>query len=101
MYLQPTSAAGANCEGRLHNTLKLCKRPVVRQCFHQGLLWSSARRGEVGSFELFADLLYVGIIDLLGNRAGEIATGEALLVYSITFCMAFKIWSDLTLVSNW
>ena len=87
-------------QNRVHEGLKFFKRPVVRQYFHQGLLWRSAKSGEVGTFELFTDLLYVGIIGILGDKAVELSNGKSLLEYCINFCMAFKIWSDLTLVSN-
>lgn len=88
-------------QNRHHEGIKFFKRPVIRQYFHKGLLWRSAQSGQVGTFELFADLLYVGIIGVLGDKAAEVATGKSLLEYTINFCMAFKIWNDLTLVTNW
>lgn len=42
--------------------IKFWKKPVVRQYFHKGLLWRASAIEEVASFELFVDLLYVGII---------------------------------------
>ncbi|OAP63445.1 hypothetical protein AYL99_02672 [Fonsecaea erecta] len=88
-------------QSRVVDGMKFFRRPVIRQYFHKGLLWRSARSGEVGTFELFADLLYVGIIGIIGDKAAEDPTGKAFLVYAINFTMAFKIWNDLTLVSNW
>ncbi|OAG40414.1 hypothetical protein AYO21_05314 [Fonsecaea monophora] len=88
-------------QSRVVEGTKFFKRPVIRQYFHKGLLWRSARSGEVGTFELFADLLYVGIIGIIGDKASEDPTGKSFLVYAINFTMAFKIWNDLTLVSNW
>ncbi|ETI25999.1 hypothetical protein G647_02776 [Cladophialophora carrionii CBS 160.54] len=88
-------------QSRLTDGLKFFKRPVIRQYFHKGLLWRSSRSGEVGTFELFADLLYVGIIGIIGDKAAEDPTGKSFLLYAINFTMAFKIWNDLTLVANW
>jgi hypothetical protein len=88
-------------QNRNHEGIKFFKRPVIRQHMHKGLLWRSAQSGQVGTFELLADLIYVGIIGVLGDKAAEVATGRSLLEYTINFCMAFKIWNDLTLVTNW
>lgn len=104
----PSSTSGASTDAlldkhksRIVDGLKFFKRPVIRQYFHKGLLWRSARSGEVGTFELFADLLYVGIIGIIGDKAAEDPTGKSFLLYTINFTMAFKIWNDLTLVANW
>ncbi|KAJ9604528.1 hypothetical protein H2200_010641 [Cladophialophora chaetospira] len=77
------------------------KRPAVRQYFHKGLLWRSSRAGEVGSFELFVDLVYVGVIDIVGERAAEHPDGLSLLQFTIIFCIAWKIWADLTMWINY
>jgi low temperature requirement protein LtrA len=81
--------------------LKFWKRPVVRQYFHKGLLWRSGRSGEVASFELFIDLLYVGVIDIIGEKTIHHPTGKSLLEFIITFTIGWKIWSDITMVVNW
>ena len=73
----------------------------MRQYFHKGLLWRSARSGEVASFELFIDLLYVGVIDHMGEKAIHHITGKSILEYVIIFSIGWKIWSDLTMVVNW
>jgi low temperature requirement protein LtrA len=73
----------------------------VRQYFHKGLLWRASSKEEVGSFELFVDLLYVGIIGVVGDVAAEHATGDAFLKFSIIFIIGWKIWSDLTLIVSW
>ncbi|KAI9803941.1 MAG: hypothetical protein M1833_000222 [Piccolia ochrophora] len=77
------------------------KRPVMRQYFHKGLLWRASETEEVAFFELFVDLLYVGIIAINGDTASEHPTGESLLRFVITFIMSWKIWSDLTLIVSW
>lgn len=61
--------------------LRLFKLPVVRQYFHKGILWRASGCKEVSSFELFVDLLYVGIIAINGDAAAEDPTGFALLKF--------------------
>jgi len=61
--------------------LKLFKVPVVRQYFHKGILWRASTSEEVRSFELFVDLLYVGIIAINGDAAAEHPTGYSLLKF--------------------
>ncbi|KAI9670122.1 MAG: hypothetical protein M1817_004459 [Caeruleum heppii] len=75
--------------------------PVVRQYFHKGLLWRASSSEEVASFELFVDLLYVGIIAVIGDTASEHPTGGTLLDFVIAFILSWKIWSDLTLITSW
>ncbi|TVY12845.1 hypothetical protein LARI1_G008847, partial [Lachnellula arida] len=75
--------------------------PTVRQYFHKGLLWRASENTDVASFELFVDLLYVGIIAINGDHAAESPTGYELLRFSITFIMSWKIWSDLALIISW
>jgi low temperature requirement protein LtrA len=81
--------------------LKFWKRPVVRQYFHKGLLWRSKESGKVASFELFIDLLYVGIIGLLGDTASENATAPSLLHFTITYVMGWRMWADIATLINW
>lgn len=81
--------------------LKLFKVPVVRQYFHRGTLWRSAGAEEVQSFELFLDLLYVGIIAINGDATSEEPTAKSFLQFIITFTLSWKIWNDTTLVVSW
>ena len=87
----------------LHNgqALKFIRKPVVRQYFHKGLLWRASETEEVQSFELFVDLLYVGIVAIVGDTAAENPTGLGLLRFAITFAIGWKMWTDLTLVISW
>ena len=73
----------------------------MRQYFHKGLLWRSSKHGEVASFELFLDLVYVGVIDIIGERAVEHPDGLSFLHFVIVFSIGWKIWSDMTNVINW
>ena len=95
------SNAAKKAQDRTANPLKFFKRPVVRQYFHKGLLWRSSRHGEVPSFELFIDLVYVGVIDIIGEKAVEHPSGLSLLHFVIVFSIAWKIWSDMTNIINW
>lgn len=61
--------------------LKLFKVPVVRQYFHKGILWRASTSEEVSSFELFVDLLYVGIIAINGDAAAEHPTAFSFLKF--------------------
>ncbi len=73
----------------------------MRQYFHKGLLWRAPESEEVASYELFVDLLYVGIIAINGDMAIEHPTGEVLLRFCISFILGWKIWTDYTLVVSW
>ncbi|KAL7937419.1 bacterial low temperature requirement A domain-containing protein [Trichoderma chlorosporum] len=89
-------------EGARHGeTTKLFKRPVIRQWFHQGLLWRASEPTEIMAIELFLDLVYVGIIHSNGEHMAEEATGYELLRFFITFVMTWKIWTSVTLTLSW
>lgn len=89
------------CEKGYAKPLKLFKVPIVRQYFHKGTLWRAAGSEEVQSFELFVDLLYVGIIAINGDAASEDPTGKSLLQFVITFTLSWKIWNDMALIISW
>lgn len=86
-----------------HNGLSIpfYRRPVVRQYFHKGLLWRAPESEEVASFELFVDLLYVGIIAVTGETAAEHPSRNSLLWFCISFIIGWKIWQDMTLSISW
>ncbi|KAG8872640.1 hypothetical protein FRB98_009501 [Tulasnella sp. 332] len=75
---------------------QLYKTPVLRQYFYQGVLWRAENSEEVASFELFIDLLYVGIIAVIGDKATEDPTGTGLLRFCVTFIPSWRIWSDVS-----
>ena len=99
--LRKGSSAEERHKDRSMEPIRFFKTPTVRQYFHKGLLWRSARSGEVGTFELFTDLIYVGVIDYVGEAAVTNASAESFLHFSIVFALAYKIWSDLTIMVNW
>lgn len=55
----------------------------------------------MATFELFVDLIYVGIIAINLDNAAEVPTGKELLRYTITFIMSWRIWSDVTVIVGW
>jgi hypothetical protein len=79
--------------------LKLFKVPVVRQYFHKGILWRASTSEEVRSFELFVDLLYVGIIAINGDAAAEHPTGYSLLKF-VSKCFPVILLDDTTIVDS-
>ena len=88
-------------ERRRAETIKLWKPPVVRQYWHKGIIWRSSAQQEVAPFELFVDLLYVGIIGILGDEASADPTGRALLIFAVVFILAYKVWLDVTQIVAW
>ncbi|KAI9863856.1 MAG: hypothetical protein M1813_003508 [Trichoglossum hirsutum] len=88
-------------ERRKGTTIRLWRRPVVRQYFHRGLLWRASTPEEVASFELFLDLLYVGIIAINGDKASEDPTGLGLLRFCVTFIPGWKLWTDISIMTSW
>nr|OQO25053.1 hypothetical protein B0A51_07432 [Rachicladosporium sp. CCFEE 5018] len=97
---ETTSLSGK--EGEVYATpLKFFKVPVVRQYFHKGILWRASGYEEVQSFELFVDLLYVGIIAVNGDAASEQPTWLSLLQFVITFTLSWKIWNDMAMIIAW
>ena len=81
--------------------LTFWKMPIVRQYFHRGLLWRAQESEEVASFELFVDLLYVGIIAIIGDTAAENASRFGFLQFLVTFILSWKMWNDFTLSVSW
>lgn len=49
-------------------------------------------------FELFVDLVYVGIIAIKGGRATDDAMSASLLQFCITFITSWNPWSNPVLV---
>ncbi|KAK6355352.1 hypothetical protein TWF696_004461 [Orbilia brochopaga] len=81
--------------------IRVWKRPVIRQYFHKGLLWRASEEEKVASFELFVDLLYVGILALIGDRASEEPTAKSFLWFCITMIPSYKLWNDVGVIVSW
>uniref|UniRef100_A0A060T932 ARAD1D15620p n=1 Tax=Blastobotrys adeninivorans TaxID=409370 RepID=A0A060T932_BLAAD len=70
-------------------------RPHALNYFFKGVLHRSKGERGSGQFELFIDLLYVGIVANLAATATEEHNGLSLLRYVLTFLPAWQVWSDL------
>ncbi|KAF3901593.1 hypothetical protein ABW21_db0204023 [Orbilia brochopaga] len=81
--------------------IRVWKRPVIRQYFHKGLLWRASEEEKVASFELFVDLLYVGILALTGDRASEEPTAKSFLWFCIAMIPSYKLWTDVGVIVSW
>lgn len=88
-------------EENMAEPLRLFNVPIVRQYFYKGVLWRASDNQEVQSFELFVDLLYVGIIGINGDTAADTADGTSLLHFIIVFTISWKIWNDIALLISW
>lgn len=86
---------------RQADPIKFFRRPRIRQYFHKGLVWRSSHSSKVASFELFIDLVYVGVVDVIGQMAVDHPVGLSLLHFVIAFSIAAKIWCDMTMNINW
>jgi hypothetical protein len=51
-------------------------------------------------FELFFDLLFVGIVHQIAEAAAEEPTGIGLAKYILTFCPAYSVWADVRDTAN-
>ena len=66
MSMSDTLSVGSDgSQVRLGETIKLFKKPVVKQWFHKGLLWRASEHTEIMAIELFFDLLYGKNLDFL------------------------------------
>lgn len=54
-----------------------------------------AAERQSSKFELFFDLLFVGIIHQVSDAAAEQPNGIGLAKYILTFCPAYSIWTDV------
>ena len=80
--------------------MRFYMNPILRQYEHKGILWRANLPAEVYTYELFIDLLYVGIMEISGEAASEEANGHTFLRFAVTFCMGWVIWSELTLIMS-
>lgn len=51
-------------------------------------------------FELFFDLLFIGIVHQIADAAAELPNGNGLARYILTFSPAYSIWSDVREIIN-
>lgn len=73
----------------------LIVRPYAHNFFYKGKLYRTRGERTSGKFELFVDLLYVGIIAALAADATAVPTGGSLLKFILLFWPAWQVWSDI------
>ncbi|PWN43216.1 hypothetical protein IE81DRAFT_346811 [Ceraceosorus guamensis] len=72
----------------------LFKRPLVRQWLYDGQLYRECDEREPSRFELFFDLVFVGVCHALADGAAEHANGLNVLKFVLAFFPAWSIWTD-------
>lgn len=70
-------------------------RPEALQFFYNGKLYKVAGERASGVFELFLDLLYVGIVALFSSDVAEHPDWIHVVKYLFIFFHAYQIWQDL------
>ncbi|OZJ03996.1 hypothetical protein BZG36_03635 [Bifiguratus adelaidae] len=79
---------------------RLFKRPIALQFHYDGHLYRVDGERSGGIFELFLDLLYVGIVANFARNVTEFPDGIHILKYIIIFLHAYQIWHDLRELFN-
>jgi hypothetical protein len=83
-----------------YNIDQFLQRPVLRQWLSHGKIYREASERQSSRFELFFDLLFVGIVHQIAEAAAEEPTGIGFAKYVLTFCPAFSIWADVRDTAN-
>lgn len=78
----------------------LVKRPVVRQWIHQSNLYKEKDERLPSRFELFFDLMFVGIAHVVAEGATEEATGFNLLKFVLEYFPTWSFWMDVRTFLN-
>lgn len=73
----------------------LFKRPLIRQWILQDKLYREVDERAPSQFELFFDLVMVGIIHKLADGAAEDATALNVAKFVLVFYPAWSVWSDV------
>ncbi|CAO1613581.1 unnamed protein product [Sympodiomycopsis kandeliae] len=80
----------------------LFKRPVIRQWLYQGKLYREQDQRVCSRFELFFDLLFVGLVHQLADGLSEASEPSILsiLKFVLLFYMSFSVWTDVRVAIN-
>lgn len=78
----------------------LFKQPVVRQWIHEGSVYREKDERIPSRFELFFDLLFVGIAHTLAETATSEATGFNILKFILEYFPTWSIWMDVRTFLN-
>lgn len=83
-----------------YNLDRLLQKPILHQWLLDGKIYREATERQSSRFELFFDLLFVGIVHQIADSAADEPTGIGFAKYVLTFCPAFSIWGDLRDLAN-
>ncbi|KAJ7248625.1 hypothetical protein B0H12DRAFT_1123492 [Mycena haematopus] len=83
-----------------YNIDQFFQRPRLHQWLSGGKIYREAREQHSSRFELFFDLLFVGMVHQISAAAADQPTGIGLAKYVLTFMPAFSIWSDVRDIAN-
>ena len=78
----------------------LVKRPVVRQWLHKGNLYREEDVREPSRFELFFDLMFVGIAHLVAEGSTEDPSGVNILKFVLQYFPTWSVWMDVRTFLN-
>ena len=78
----------------------LFKRPVVRQWIHEGSVYREQDERIPSRFELFFDLMFVGIAHLVAENATSEATGFNVLKFVLEYFPTWSVWMDVRTFLN-
>lgn len=96
-----TGFAAACCRRLVRYKLdRILQRPVLHQWLVHGKIYREASERQSSRFELFFDLLFVGIVHQLADSAADEPTGIGFVKYVLTFAPAFSIWGDVRDLAN-
>ncbi|KAJ7177934.1 hypothetical protein C8R46DRAFT_1346213 [Mycena filopes] len=83
-----------------YNLDQFFQRPRLHQWLAAGKLYREAGEQLSSRFELFFDLLFVGLVHQISDAAAEQPTGIGFAKYVLTFAPAFSVWSDVRDIAN-
>jgi hypothetical protein len=83
-----------------YNFSEFFKRPILHQWLQDGKVFREAKERVSSRFELFFDLLFVGIVHQIAESAAEHADGLGLAKFIPTFSAAFSVWGDVRDLEN-
>ncbi|KAJ7031649.1 bacterial low temperature requirement A protein-domain-containing protein [Mycena alexandri] len=83
-----------------YNVDRLLQRPRLHQWMSAGKIYREAGEQQSSRFELFFDLLFVGMVHQISEAAADQPTGLGFAKYILTFVPVFSIWGDVRDVAN-
>ncbi|KAJ7747949.1 hypothetical protein DFH07DRAFT_574338 [Mycena maculata] len=83
-----------------YNIDQFLRPPRLHQWMHNGRLYREAGEQQSSRFELFFDLLFVGMVHQISEAAADLPTGIGFAKYILTFAPAFSIWADVRDIAN-